>query len=100
KALYRLGLIDYGLNHMDAVITSFKRVFSDYPKSPVIPGAALWGARAAFQQSELQLGCDWLKKGIAAVGNDVELKNQLEFNRGRCAVGAGVDLAPPPITES
>ncbi len=99
KALYRLALLDY-INQVDASLTTFQRIFTDYPLSPVIPQAALWGSRAAFETNRLQEGCDWLRRGIARAGEDVELRNKLEAGRSRCSVGVGVDLAPPPLTES
>jgi hypothetical protein len=75
------------------------RLFADYPSSPVIPTAALWGARAAFEQQKLQVACDWLTRGIAVVGDDLELRNQLQFTQQRCRVGDGVRLSPP-VAES
>ncbi len=99
KALYRLALLDY-VNRVEVSLTTFQRLFTDYPLSPVIPQAALWGSRAAFETDRLQEGCDWLRRGLTRVGDDAELRNKLEAGRSRCAVGVGVDLAPPPLTES
>lgn len=100
KAFYRLAMLDYGLNNVDASIASFRRIFIDYPNSPTIPGAALFGSRAAFQKDDLPLGCDWIRKGLTRVGDDVETRNLLEFNRNRCTVGSGVELGPPLLAES
>ena len=52
------------------------------------------GARAAFDRQKLLQACDWLTKGLAGVGDDLELKNQLLFAKQRCNVGAGVTVAP------
>lgn len=94
KAQLRLAELSYGEGQMDDVVTRVTRLFTDHPSSPVIATAALWGARAAFEHRKLQLACDWLTRGIAAVGDDLELRNQLQFARQRCNVGNGVQLAP------
>jgi cell division septation protein DedD len=94
KSLLRLVQLDYGLGKMDAVMNETNRVFTDYPDSPVMPNAALWGARAAFSLQKMQIGCGWLTKAIAAVGDDLELKNQLLFAKQSCDLGPGVVYAP------
>lgn len=94
KAQLRLAELSYGEGQMDDVVTRVSRLFIDHPSSPVIPTAALWGARAAFEQQKLQQACDWLTRGIAAVGADLELRNQLQFAKQRCNIGSGVQLAP------
>jgi hypothetical protein len=94
KAQLRLAELSYGEGLMDDVMTRVGRLFIDRPSSPVIPTAALWGARAAFDQQKLQQACDWLTRGLAAVGDDLELKNQLLFAKQRCNIGNGVQLAP------
>jgi len=94
KAQVRLAQLAYGNGDMADVIARVTRLFADYPGSPVIPTAALWGARAAFEQQKMQQACDWLTRGLALVGDDLELRNQLQFTRQRCAVGSGVQMAP------
>lgn len=94
KAQLRLAELSYGEGQMDDVLVRVTRLFTDYPGSPTIPTAALWGARAAFEQQKLQQACDWLTRGIAAVGDDLELRNQLQFAKQRCNIGTGVQLAP------
>ncbi|MGH7592812.1 MAG: SPOR domain-containing protein [Gemmatimonadales bacterium] len=94
KAQLRLAELSYGEGDMDDVVNRVSRLFVEYPISPVIPTAALWGARAAFEQQKIQQACDWLTRGIAAVGDDLELKNQLQFARQRCHAGDSAQLAP------
>lgn len=95
KALLRLAQLEYGSGNLDAVIARVTRLFTDYPRSPMIPSAAIWGSRAAFEQKKTPIACDWITRGLALVGNDVETRNQLEFARKRCDVGPGVEMAPP-----
>ena len=99
KSLVRLAQLEYGYGNMDKVVADITRLFDDYPRSPVIATGALWGARAAFAQQKAPLGCGWLTKGIAAASDDLELKNQLQFAKQSCNIGAGVQYAPP-VSES
>ncbi len=94
KALLRLAQLDYGGGKLDGTIEKVGRFFTDYPSSPLLPAAALWGARAAFDRQHMQQACDWLTRGIAAVGSDVELKNQLVFAKQRCVLNPGAEMAP------
>ncbi len=94
KALLRLAQLDYGGGKLDGTIEKVGRFFTDYPASPLLPAAALWGARAAFDRQQMQQACDWLTRGIAAVGSDIELKNQLVFAKQRCVLNPGAEMAP------
>jgi hypothetical protein len=94
NASLRLVQLAYGSGDMANVVSRVSRMFTDYAESPLIPAAALWGARAAFALQQMQQACDWITKGLARVGDDVELRNQLQFAKQRCAVGTGVQLAP------
>ena len=94
KAMLRLAQLDYGSGNSEAAVNRMHRLFNDYPASSILPTAALWGSRAAFDRKEIQLGCDWIARGLALVGGDIELKNQLEFAKQRCNVGPEVELAP------
>lgn len=93
KAMLRLAQLDYGGGNSESAVARVRRIFKDYPNSTILPTAALWGSRAAFDRKEMQLACDWLTKGIAAVGDDVELRNQLEYSKQRCNVGPGLEVA-------
>lgn len=94
KASLRLVQLAYGSGDMAQVVTRVGRMFTDYPDSPFLPGAALWGARAAFELQQLQQGCTWVAQGLAHVGDDIELRNQLLFAKQHCSVGNGVEVAP------
>ena len=60
------------------------QLLRDYPSSPLTPQAAFWGARAAGDRHEAATACRMVDIGLAAVGNDVELRNQLDFQKVRC----------------
>jgi hypothetical protein len=102
-ALFRMALLDYAAGNFPGVSRQLDRLRSDYPDSPVIPAAAEWAARALFDQKNPQGACDWLTLGIQRAGEDVELKNRLEYLNGRCTAlpvegPARADSAPaqPP----
>lgn len=105
-AIYRLGLLDYAAGDQAGAIRQFERVRSDYPDSPLLSLAAEWAARALFEQRKPQDACAWLTQGIENAGDDVELRNRLDFLNGRCATGAAPPTAaapeapapPPPTT--
>jgi SPOR domain/Tetratricopeptide repeat len=105
-ALLRLAQIEFAVNNPQGAIRQVERLRGDYPGSPLLGIAALWGARAHFAMSNPAAGCVLLADGLARSGSDVELRNQLEFYRGRCPeggqlgglAGGQVDSAvtPPP----
>lgn len=84
RSLLRLAQLDYGTGDTEAAMTRVRRLMTDYPTSPALAAASLWGARAAFERRDDRQACAWLERGIAQVGTDVELKNQLEFTYQRC----------------
>jgi len=99
-ALVRLGMLDYAAGNQLGALKQMEKVASDYPSSPVLPTAALWAARAAFDLRRPADGCRWVATGLAGAGGDLELKNQFEFYNGRCAPGAPAestktDTTPP-----
>jgi len=94
KALLRLAQLDYGTGNLDGVEQRVARLFSDYPASPILATAALWGARAAFERQHLQLACTWLAKGLDLAGDDIELRNQLTFAKQRCVISPGLEVVP------
>ena len=93
KSLLRLAQLDFGTGDTEGAITRVRRLMSDYPQSPVLSHAALWGARAAFERQDNALACEWLERGIASAGDNVEVRNQMEFSRQRCA--GNISGAPP-----
>jgi hypothetical protein len=100
-ALVRLGMLDYAGGNPQGTLRQMEKVATDYPQSPLIPTAAFWAARAAFETRRPADGCRWVATGLAAAGSDVELRNQLDFYNGRCAGGVAAestkaDTARPP----
>ncbi len=90
RALLRLTQLDFGTGDTEAAVLRVRRLMNDYPDSPMLPAAALWGSRAAFERRDQAQACDWIRHGIERVGADVEVRSQLEFAMQRC----GIPMAP------
>jgi hypothetical protein len=94
-ALLQLAQLDYAGGNTAGTISQIRRLLTDYPFSPIRATAALWGARAAFDAREVPLGCQWADLGATIAGEDqVETRNQLEFQRERCRALMAADSAP------
>lgn len=83
-ALFRLALLDYAAGNFPGVSRQLDRIRNDYPDSPLLPAASEWAARSLFDQKKPQDACTWLTLGIAKAGDDIELKNRLDYLNGRC----------------
>jgi len=95
-ALLRLAQIEFAVNDPQGALRQVERLRSDYPASPLLPIAALWGARAHFALDNTAAGCVLLADGLARAGDDVELRNQLEYHRARCGAADPVTADQPP----
>jgi len=84
-ALLRLALLDYADGNPATALQKLDRIRSDYPDSPLIPMASYWAAKSAFDLRKVAEGCQWLSDGLAGVGDNVELQNQLTYLNGRCS---------------
>jgi sporulation related protein len=90
-ALLQLAQLDYSSGSPAAAVRQIEQLLRDYPESPLTAQAAFWGARAAGDRREADIACRMADAGLAAVGDDVELRNQLEFQKQRCrSLGASV----------
>lgn len=83
-ALLQLAQLDYSSGNAAATVRQLDQLLRDYPGSPLTAQAAFWGARAAADRREPALACRMAELGLAAVGDDVELRNQLQFQKQRC----------------
>lgn len=103
-AIYRLALLDYASGNLASAARQLDRIRNDYPDSPLLATASEWAARAFFEQKKVTEGCGWLALGLEHAGDDVELKNRLDYLNGRCAVqpvaAAGSGGTPPPAADT
>jgi len=94
-ALYRLALLDYAAGSFNDAIRQFEQLGRDYPDSPLLGPASEWATRTYFDLKQPREGCRWLSLGLPRTGEDIELKNRLEYLNGRCATLAA-DSAKAP----
>jgi len=93
-ALLRLALLDYAAGQLDASARNLERIELDHSTSPLYSRAAYWAGRVYFELRRPVDACRWLRQGRERAGQDVELRNQLEYYAQRCAgVPAGPDTA-------
>lgn len=101
-ALLQLAQVDYATGTPGNSVQHVRLLMRDYPGSALRARAALWGARAAFDTRDQPLACQWVAAGLVAVGDDVELRAQLEFQRERCrttpAPAQSAPSTPAPAT--
>lgn len=83
-ALLQLAQLDYAGGDAAAALRQVEQLLRDYPGSSLTAAAALWGARAAGDRRDAAAACRLADTGLSAVGGDVELRNQLAFQKQRC----------------
>jgi cell division septation protein DedD len=83
-ALLQLAQLDYAVGNTEATVRQIEVLLRDYPATPVAGIAAFWGARAAGDRRDAATACRMADAGLLAAGSDVELRNQLEFQKQRC----------------
>ena len=83
-ALLQLAQLDYAAGNPSATVQQVEQLLRDYPESPLTATAAFWGARAAGDRHDATTACRIVQLGLNAVGSDIELRNQLEFQKNRC----------------
>ena len=84
-ALLLLAQVEYANGNPGATVQQISRLLSDYPATTVKAVGAFWGARAAADMSDGATACRIAEIGLAAPNDDVELRNQLQFQKQRCA---------------
>ena len=100
-ALVRLVQMDYATRSFDAAARNLERLRQDFPLTPLYAQAAYWAGRTYFDLKNPARACEWLADGMARVGDNLELQNQLGFLYQRCGVkivsdSSGADSTRPP----
>jgi TolA-binding protein len=88
EALLRLAQSDYANGNLAGAARNLERIRLDYPGTPLFPAASYWAARTYFDMRNAASACRWINDGVARVGSDIEVRNQLEYYRQRCATAA------------
>jgi hypothetical protein len=100
-ALVRLVQMDYATRSFDAAARNLERLRQDFPLTPLYAQAAYWAGRTYFDLKNPARACEWLADGMARVGENLELQNQLGYLYQRCGVkivsdSSGADSARGP----
>jgi len=85
-ALVRLVQMDYATRSFDAAARNLERLRQDFPLTPLYAQAAYWAGRTYFDLKNPTRACEWLADGMARVGDNLELQNQLGYLYQRCGV--------------
>lgn len=93
-ARLELTQLAYAERNYDEAVRHAERLLSDFPLSAHRATGALWGSRAAFDLRQYPLACQWAATGLQGAGSDLELRNQLEFQRQRCEAALSAASAP------
>jgi len=78
--------MDYATRSYDAAARNLERLRQDFPLTPLYPQAAYWAGRTYFDLKNPARACEWLADGMARVGDNLELQNQLGYLYQRCGV--------------
>ena len=103
ESLFRLAQVAYAASDWPTATRYLNRIRADFPGSPLLGYAALYGARAQFQTGNAAAACQWITEGLGRA-DDGELRKALESERQRCtesAVAAAQDRpAQPPMADN
>ena len=95
-ALLSLAELEQARGDRAAAYQHLQRFVREHPMGPARARAGLAAARLAFEQRDLTRGCAMIADARLSAGNDVELRNQIDYHGTRCpAAGAA---APPAST--
>lgn len=89
-AILLLAQVEYANGNPGSTVQQINRLLSDYPASSLRAIGAFWGARAAGDMQDGATACRMADLGLGAAGVDVELKNQLDYQKQRCTALAAV----------
>lgn len=98
-ALLAIAELEQARGDRAGALQHLQRFVREYPTSPGRGVAALAAGRLAFEQRDTALGCAMIAQARVSAGSgDVELRNQIDYYRGRCseaAVASAPAMAPP-----
>lgn len=95
-ALLRLAQLELARGDRDGALGHLRRLATEFPGSGHSARTSYWTARVLFERNDLAAACASNAQALARVGaNDVELRNQIEYQQQRCR--GDVTAAPPPV---
>lgn len=98
-ALLRLAQLELARGDRDGALRHLQRLATEFPGSGQSARTSYWTARVLFERNDLTAACAANAQAVARVAaNDVELRNQIEYQQQRCrgaVVAATTPVAPP-----
>lgn len=94
-ALLRLAQLELARGDRDGALRHLQRLATEFPGSGQSARTSYWTARVLFERNDLTAACAANAQAVARVAaNDVELRNQIEYQQQRCR-GAVVAATTP-----
>lgn len=100
-ALLRLAQLELARGDRDGALRNLQRLATEFPGSGQSARTSYWTARVLFERNDLTAACAANAQALARVAaNDVELRNQIEYQQQRCrgAVAVATQPVAPPAT--
>lgn len=97
-ALLRLAQLELARGDRDGALRNLQRLSTEFPGSGQSARTSYWMARVLFEKNDLTAACAANAQALArTAANDVELRNQIEYQQQRCrgGVAATAPVAPP-----
>ena len=94
-ALLSLAELEQARGDRTAALQHLQRFVREHPMGPARARAGLAAARLAFEQRDVIRGCAMITDARLSAGNDVELRNQIDYHGGRCPAATA---AMPPAS--
>jgi cell division septation protein DedD len=84
-ALLRLAQLELARGDRDGALAHLQRIPRDYPRSKSLARANYWTARVLFEKNDVSNACAANTSALAqADTNEIELRNQIEYQGQRC----------------
>lgn len=101
-ALLRLAQLELARGDRDGALAHLQRIPRDYPRSKSLARASYWTARVLFEKNDIGNACVANASALAqADTNEIELRNQIQYQGQRCPAAAVVaSAAPVPAVSS
>jgi uncharacterized protein len=100
-ALLRLAQLELARGDRDGALSHLQRISRDYPRSKSLARASYWMARVLFEKNDIPNACAANASALShATTDDIELRNQIQYQGQRCpsAPAASVATTPPTTT--
>src|SRR6478672_7827776 len=95
-ALLRLAQLELARGDRDGALAHLQRIPRDYPRSKSLARASYWTARVLFEKNDVTNACAANANALAqATTDEIELRNQIQYQGQRCPAPTTVANAAP-----